>query len=313
MNKQNVTRIATIHLLGFQTDEKISCLIFILLLLIYCVLICGNLLIITLVFYSKSLHSPMYFFISQLAVIDIFLATVILPSDLHILLVKETILSFSACITQFYFFVVTEAAEYLLLTVMSYDRFLAICKPLHYTSIMNQQVCWIMVSICWTLSVLIVLIYTISITKLQFCGPNVIDHFFCDLDPLLQLSCSDTSIVQLEITLIGAIFLVNPFLVIIVSYIYIIIAILKIPSISGKQKAFSTCSSHLSVVCTYFSTLICVYYVPSIGQSMNITKFLSLLYTAGTPLMNPIIYSLRNKDLKKVLKNKLTNLHFNRK
>ncbi|KAM5171576.1 olfactory receptor 1M1-like [Mantella aurantiaca] len=313
MNKQNVTQIATIHLLGFQTDEKISCLIFILLLLIYCVLICGNLLIITLVSYSKSLHSPMYFFISQLAVIDILLATVILPSDLHILLVKETILSFSACITQFYFFVVTEAAEYLLLTAMSYDRYLAICKPLHYTSIMNQQVCWIMVSICWTLSILIILIYTISITKLQFCGPNVIDHFFCDLDPLLQLSCSDTSIVQLEITLIGAIFLVNPFLVIIVSYIYIIIAILKIPSTSGKQKAFSTCSSHLTVVCTYFITIVCVYYVPGIGKSMNVSKFLSLLYTAGTPLMNPIIYSLRNKDLKKILKKKFKSAHLNKK
>ncbi|XP_073479881.1 olfactory receptor 1468-like [Aquarana catesbeiana] len=312
MNEPNITRITTIHFLGFQTHWSINCLIFSLLLLIYCVLICGNLLIITLVSYSKTLQSPMYFFLSQLAVSDILLATDILPNTLHDLLVKEPIISFFGCITQFYFFVVAESGEYFLLTAMSYDRYLAICKPLHYTSIMNQHFCSVIVAICWILSILIVFIYTITITNLQFCGPNVIDHYFCDIDPILQLSCSDTTIVHLEVTLIGVFFLVIPFFVIIISYIYIINIILKIPSIVGKQKVFSTCSSHLSVVCTYFGTLIFVYYIPNIGQSKNMTKFMSLLYTAGNPLMNPIIYSLRNKDLKQIVKNKFMSLHFKR-
>ncbi|XP_073479880.1 olfactory receptor 6C1-like [Aquarana catesbeiana] len=260
---------------------------------------------------GKTLQSPMYFFLSQLAVSDILLATDILPNTLHDLLVKEPIISFSGCVIQFYFFAVAEAGEYFLLTAMSYDRFLAICKPLHYTSIMNQHFCWIIVAICWILSILLILIFTITITKLQFCGPNVIDHYFCDINPILQLSCSDTTIVQIEKPLTAAFFLVTPFFIIILSYIYIINTVLKIPSIAGKKKAFSTCSSHLSVVCTYFVTLTIVYHVPSIGQSMNMTKFLSLLYTAGNPLMNPIIYSLRNKILKQIVKNKLKSLCFN--
>nr|DBA29776.1 TPA: hypothetical protein GDO54_005836 [Pyxicephalus adspersus] len=275
MDEQNVTRITTIHLLGFQTHQIISCWIFFFLLLIYCVSLCGNLLIIILVIYSKSLHSPMYFFLSQLAVSDILLATDVLPNTLHTLLLKETIIAFSDCITQFFFF-----AVYILLTMMSYDRYLAICKPLHYTLIMNFHLCWIIIVLCWILGILLTLIYTITILKLQFCGPNVIDHYICDLDPILQLSCSDVAIVKQKLRLLGAFTLVIPFIVIIVSYIYIIITILQIPSIIGKQKAFSTCSSHLIVVCTYFASLVCVYVVPR-RESANIFKLLSLLYTAG--------------------------------
>ncbi|CAI9590053.1 unnamed protein product [Staurois parvus] len=309
MNEQNVTRITAIRLLGFQTGWSISCLIFFLLLLIYCVLLCGNLLIITLVSYSKALHSPMYFFLSQLAVTDILLATDILPNTLHALLVKEFIMSFSGCITQFYFFVVAEAGEYFLLTAMSYDRYLAICRPLHYTSIMNQHFCWIMVSICWILSMLLVLIYTITITNLQFCGPNVIDHYFFDLGPILQLSCSETTTLQIAFKLMIAIVVVIPFCIVIVSYIYIIVTIFEIPSINGRKRTFSTCSSHLTVVSIYYGTLFGVYIVPNRGQSRNMAKFLSLLYTIVTPMVNPIIYSLRNNDFKKAI-GKLMNLSF---
>ncbi|XP_018426206.1 PREDICTED: olfactory receptor 1468-like [Nanorana parkeri] len=257
----------------------------------------------------------MYFFLSQLSVSDILLATDILPNILRTILMKETIISFSDCISQFYFFCVSETSECLLLTVMCYDRYLAICKPLHYTLAMSFQLSCIMIITCWVLSVLIVLVHTLTISQLQFCGPNVIDHFFCDLDPILQLSCSDTTIVLLEVTLLNFVFVVIPFFIIIVSYVYIIITIFRIPSITGRQKVFSTCSSHLTVVCIYYGTLVCVYLVPSKGHSWNITKFLSLLYTVVTPLMNPMIYSLRNKDLKKTVAkiiNHCLHLHFSK-
>ncbi|XP_040197760.1 olfactory receptor 11L1-like [Rana temporaria] len=313
MEEKNVSSIAMIHLLGLQIPHNVTFWIFFLFLLIYCVTICGNLLIITLVFYSKSLHSPMYFFLSQLSALDILLATNILPNTIHAVLMKGTIISFSDCIAQFYFFCVSEASECLLLTVMCYDRYVAICKPLQYTLVMNVQLCWVMIITCWVLSVLIVLVPTITISKLQFCGPYIVDHFFCDLDPILQLSCSDPVVVKFEVTLIIFGSVVIPFFIIIVSYVYIIFIIFKIPSITGRKKVFSTCSSHLTVVCIYYGTIVCVYLVPRRGQSWDITKFLSLFYTVVTPLMNPIIYSLRNKDLKKAVAkiiNHCLHLHF---
>ncbi|KAM9313170.1 olfactory receptor 1468-like [Gastrophryne carolinensis] len=298
MEEKNITMITGVRIIGFQIIQGMKYWVFFFFLMIYCVTICGNLLIITVVSFSKTLQFPMYFFLSQLSLSDILLATDILPNFLNSVLVKDTIMPFSSCITQFYFFNVSETIECLLLTVMSYDRYLAICKPLHYTMIMSHQICWLTIVTSWILSFLIVLIHTLTVSQLQFCGPNVVDHFFCDFDPFLKLSCSDTSIVQLEVTALSVVFVVIPFFIIIVSYIYIIVTILEIPSISGRKKAFSTCSSHLSAVSLYYGTLVCVYLVPTREQSWNMTKFLSLLYTVVTPLMNPVIYSLRNRDLK---------------
>ncbi|KAM5171580.1 olfactory receptor 11L1-like [Mantella aurantiaca] len=301
MHENNMTRITTILLLGFQTFQSLKYLIFFLFFMIYCVTICGNLLIITLVSYSKSLHSPMYFFLTQLSASDILLISDILPNMLHVVLIEEGAMSFTNCISQFYFFAIAGLLECLLLTVMSYDRYLAICKPLHYTLIMDHRFCWVTVITCWTLSILIMFINTLTISQLQFCGPNIIDYFFCDLDPILELSCSDTTIVQIVLKSMIAVVVVIPFNIITVSYVYIIVTILEIPSINGRKTAFSTCSSHLMVVSIYYGTLFSVYLVPHGGQSRNIAKFLSLLYTVVTPLMNPIIYSLRNKDFKKAV------------
>ncbi|XP_040197777.1 olfactory receptor 476-like [Rana temporaria] len=308
MDQSNVTRITTIRLLGFQIPQTITFLVFSIFLMIYCVTICGNLLIITLVSYSKSLHSPMYFFLSHLSVLDIILSSDILPNMISTVLVKNTTMSFSDCLTQFSVCVITECSECLLLTVMSWDRYLAICKPLHYASKMNYQVCWKLVILCWIIGLFLVFIYTLTMSNLQFCGPNIIDHFFCDFDPILQLSCSDTSIVRLELTILGVIVVIFPFFTIFVSYFYIIITIFKIPSITGRQKVFSTCSSHLTVVSIYYGTLVCVYLTPNRGQTQTLNKLLSLLYTVVTPMMNPIIYSLRNKDLKKAVKNVIKNV-----
>ncbi|KAM9312285.1 olfactory receptor 11L1-like [Gastrophryne carolinensis] len=307
MDEENVTSITTILLLGFQLPQNNIVLVFFISLLISGVTICGNLLIITVVAYSKTLHCPMYFLLSQLSVLDVLLVVDIIPSMLYTILAKEAIISFSACIIQFYFFGISENLECLLLTVMSYDPYLAICKPLHYTMIMTHQVCWKTVITCWVLDIVIILNDTLSILHLQFCGPNTIDHFFCDLDTILELSCTDPSMVQLEVKLIGAVLSVIPFFMIIVSYIYIIVTIFKIPSITGRKKVFSTCSSHLTVVSIYYGTLISVYLVPHRGQSLHIDKFLSLLYTVVTPLINPIIYRLRNKDLKDTIGKCITN------
>ncbi|KAM9312283.1 olfactory receptor 10A7-like [Gastrophryne carolinensis] len=301
MEHRNVTSITTILLLGFQLPKNITVLVSFFLLLVSGMTICGNILIITAVSHSKTLHCPMYFFLSQLSVLDILLVMDITPAMLYTVLAKEAIVSFSACIAQFYFFGLSECVEMLLLTEMSYDRYLAICKPLHYTMIMTHQFCCRMVITGWILGIVILLNDTLTILKLQFCGPNIIDHFFCDFDPILELSCIDATMVELEAKLIAAIFTFIPFVIVIVSYIYIIITIFSIPSVTGRKKGFSTCSSHLTVVSIFYGAIAIVYLVPHNGQLRNIAKSLSLLYTVVTPMMNPIIYSLRNQELKNAI------------
>ncbi|XP_077329902.1 olfactory receptor 5P81-like [Lithobates pipiens] len=298
-HKGNVT---TFFFLGFSSNAVYNLLLFTLVLIIYIVTICGNCLIIMLVYYSKTLHSPMYFFLSQLSISDIILITDIAPNMLNIVLHERTSISFSGCIIQYYIFGSTEAFECYLLTVMSYDRYLAICSPLHYTSIMKQTLCIKFVFASWIFNCSLVSILTFAISQLEFCGPNAIDYLFCDFNPLVELSCADTSKVQMEETLLCVPVIILPFPVIVVSYICIVLTLLKIPSISGRLKSFSTCSSHLTVVFIFYGTLIAAYLIPKEGQSKMISKIMSLLYTVFTPLINPFIYSLRNKDIKDSLK-----------
>ncbi|XP_073510993.1 olfactory receptor 1496-like [Phyllobates terribilis] len=295
----NLTVNSEFFLLGFQNGQHSTIFLFCLLLVVYCGTLCGNLLIILLVSTSKNLHTPMYFFISQLSISDILLASDIVPDTLHILLNNGGTTTFTACITQFYFFCVCEIFECFLLTVMSYDRYAAICKPLHYTSVMTSDRCVILAAICWVLAFSITLMYCITISMLTFCGPNIIDHFFCDIVPLLENSCSGTYAIELEVFIMCFPILFIPLTVIIISYINIIVTILRFQSNVSRQKAFSTCSAHLIVVSIFFSTLLSVYLLPKREQTLNISKILSLLYTLFTPLINPTIYSLRNKDIKK--------------
>ncbi|XP_063785641.1 olfactory receptor 6N1-like [Pseudophryne corroboree] len=297
-HKMHKSNISHIFLLGFPQLHGLNILIFISMLLIYCVTICGNIIIITLISINKKLHSPMYFFITQVSVLDILMTTDILPNFLHIVLHGGATMSLAACILQFYVFANTDSSECLILMVMSYDRYLAICNPLRYNGIINKAFCIKTVIASWFLSALVLLIIETDIYKLEFCASNVIDHFFCDFPPLLELACSDTSLIPIHTALVGLIGLISPFIMIIVSYVYIITTILKIRSISGRQKAFSTCSSHLTVVCIFFGTLLSVYIVPAKGELLSTSKALSLLYTVVTPLLNPFIYSLRNKDFK---------------
>ncbi|KAM5171655.1 olfactory receptor 11A1-like [Mantella aurantiaca] len=289
--------ITEIHLLGFHNLYHFNILLFILFFIIYYFTTSGNLLIIVVVIKIRSLHSPMYIFLTQLSVSDMIMANSISPSFLQVLLDQQTTISFTGCLTQFYFFSASLALESLLLTVMSYDRYVAICNPLRYNTIMNFVFCLKLILFTWILSFSVILNHVLAIFTLKFCGSNAIDHFFCDLSPLLELSCSDTHLVQAEVTILTIPMAVVPFLLIITSYCYIICAILRIPSGTGRQKAFSTCSSHLTVVSIYYGTLLCTYMVPTRGQSLAVSKVLSLLYTVMIPLINPFIYSFRNKDI----------------
>ncbi|XP_073511063.1 olfactory receptor 2M2-like [Phyllobates terribilis] len=252
----------------------------------------------TLYLLSKSLQSPMYFFITQLSVCDILVTTDIVPVLLHLVLHGRSSVSLVGCITQFSLFGILEASECLLLSVMSYDRYLAICKPLRYHSIMNPKFCVTSVNIIWLISSIITLIDVISLLSLHFCGPHIIDHFYCDYEPIMQLSCSDTSIIHIQVLILGSLLVIVPLVIIVMSYVYIVITILKISSNTGRHKAFSTCSSHLIVVSLFYGTLMTDYMFPTKGQSLIVSKVLSLIYTVLTPLLNPIIYSLKNKDFK---------------
>ncbi|XP_072259150.1 olfactory receptor 1500-like [Pyxicephalus adspersus] len=289
-------------LLGFQNSKDLQILITLIFLVIYCMIFLGNLMIIVLVSYNKTLQSPMYFFLTQLSTNDILLTTVIIPNTLYVSLNDVGTISFAGCITQFYFFGASETSECLLLTVMSYDRYLAICNPLRYSVLMDRWLCLKLVIVSWILSFSAILIDTLSLSRLEYCRSNIIDHFFCDLDPLLEISCSDTYFLQLEVSLLSTPLVVMPFLMIVISYVFIIFSILKIQSKAGRQKAFSTCSSHLSVVIMFYGALIGIYVLPSGEQTLDAGKILSLSYTVVIPLLNPIIYSLRNKEIKEALK-----------
>ncbi|XP_053319975.1 olfactory receptor 10A4-like, partial [Spea bombifrons] len=274
----------------------------VLFLVIYILTLVGNLLIIMLVAKSQSLQSPMYFFLSQLSVCDLLLTSNISPNMLHVIINGGSTISVTGCIIQLSFYGFSIAAECLLLTVMSYDRYLAICKPLHYISIMDLKL-QIHLSVgSWLLALLDLLITMIFVGKLQFCGPLVVDHYFCDLAPLLSLSCSDNTILEILELAVPFLYAVLPFVFIISTYISIFTTIFGIPSSSDRFKAFSTCSSHLVVVSIYYGTIIAVYMAPSQGQSLNVKKFISLLNTTGAPFLNPVIYSLRNRDIKKALR-----------
>ncbi|KAM4749388.1 olfactory receptor 11L1-like [Rhinophrynus dorsalis] len=305
MNKVNQTTVKYFLLLGFHDVYNFRSVLFLIVFLIYILTITGNLMIVLLVSLSQTLNSPMYFFLSHLASCDLLLTTVISPYLMSLILAKSKSMSFVGCFTQLYFFGALTGTECFLLSVMSYDRYLAICNPLRYSSLMSFQRCLHLVLCSWFMGFISTLTTVLRVLGLQFCGPNVIDHFFCDLAPLLQLSCSDTSFVELMNFVIGFPVTFLPLMFIIATYIYIFHTILRIPSASGRQKTYYTCSSHLTVVSVYYGTLITAYLFTSKEHSLNLNKVLSFLYTVVTPFLNPVIYSLKNKDIKTVL-SKLT-------
>ncbi|KAM4049072.1 olfactory receptor 10A7-like [Anomaloglossus baeobatrachus] len=289
-------------MIGFEVPRIFKIFLFLIFLITYIFTISGNSLIITLSFICKQLNNPMYFFLSNLSVCEILLTTNITPNMLYLLLVDHGLISVSTCLVQFYFFGTAATTECFLLAVMAYDRYLAICSPLHYTSIMDQRFC-VGLSFCvWVFGLMATIGTIILMNRLQFCGTMEINHYFCDREPILSFSCSDTTEVRVEALVFSFFITLWPFVAIIWSYVKIILTILRMTTSKERNKTFSTCSSHLIVVCMYYGTLIIMYVVPSSGQSLNVNKLLSLLYNVVTPLLNPIIYSLRNLELRNAFK-----------
>ncbi|XP_038227885.1 olfactory receptor 1020-like [Dermochelys coriacea] len=298
----NQMSITEFILLGFGTLPELQILLFLLFLVIYIATMAGNILIVTLVVTHQHLRTARYFFLGNLSCLETFYTSTILPRMLASLLTEDRTVSFSGCLTQYYFFGSLAGTECLLLSVMSYDRYLAICNPMHYATRMSGRA-WIQLAGASRIGGFLGNSITMfSISQLTFCGPNDINHFFCDLIPLINLSCNDPHLMEILTFTLCLIISLVPFLLTLMSYICIIETILRIPSTTGRQKAFSTCSSHLIVVTIFYGTLLTVYMFPTTNTLSDFKKVLSVIYTVLTPLVNPLIYSLRNKEVKEVLR-----------
>ncbi|KAM9121406.1 olfactory receptor 11A1-like [Pangshura tecta] len=300
---ENQTATMEFILLGFGNLPELQTLLFLGFLVIYIATMAGNILIVVLVVTHQHLHTPMYCFLGNLSCLETWYTSTILPRMLASLLTGDRTISVPSCITQFHFFGSLVTTECYLLAAMSYDRYLAICKPLHYGTCMNGRLCLQLAAGSWISGFLIGTIVTCVMSQLIFCGPNEIDHFFCDFTSLIQLSCRDTSQITPVIYIFSFLDAVSPFLLTLTSYICIIATILKIPSTTGRQKAFSTCSSHLIVVALFYGTIMIVYMLPKSGTLRALNKLFSVCYTVLTPLANPLIYTLRNREVKQALRN----------
>ncbi|XP_074838694.1 olfactory receptor 6F1-like [Carettochelys insculpta] len=299
---RNATLIVDFILLGFGSGPELQPLLFLLFLVIYVVSVAGNSLLVALVVVDHHLHTPMYFFLGNMSFLEICYISTILPRLLASLLTGERAISVKGCLVQIYFFGVLAAVESLLLAAMSYDRYLAICHPLRYAALMNGRVCCQLVAGSWISSFLGCTIINSFLWQLTFCDSKEIDHIFCDFTPLIKLSCDDTQTVQLLTFTIASIGALVPCLLTLTSYICIITTILRIPSTTGRQRAFSTCSSHLIVVSVFYGTVIAVYVFPTGNTPKILHKLFSLVYAVLTPMINPVIYSLRNKEVNESLR-----------
>ncbi|XP_074083817.1 olfactory receptor 10Q1-like [Macrotis lagotis] len=287
----------------FTSSPNIQTLLFCFFLFLYIMIICGNSAIIWTIYINTNLHTPMYFFLSNLSFLEICYTTTLIPLMLANIMGKRKPIPFAACATQLFFFGTLGSTDCFLLAVMAYDRYVAICHPLQYTLIMTPRLCTQMVAGCLGLALFLSLSFTALVFNLPFCGHILeINHFFCDAPPVLYLVCADTHVAQAVLYVISILVLATPFLLICISYVFIAITILRIPSAEGRQRAFSTCSSHLTVVLLQYGCVSMVYFRPPSSTPADEDRYLALVYTFVTPLLNPIIYTLRNKDVKNALK-----------
>ncbi|XP_036592158.1 olfactory receptor 13A1-like [Trichosurus vulpecula] len=301
MAANNQTVVTEFILQGFSETPPLQLALFCIFFFLYITALVGNALIVVAISLDSGLHTPMYFFLANLAILDIGYTTTVLPKLLENLTNKKSI-SYAGCMTQLYFLTWFLGSELLLFTAMAYDRYVAICHPLRYTTMMNQKVCILLASSVCTFSTINSSLHTGLMIQLTFCGPNEIKHFLCEIPSLLLLSCTFTYLNNIMVVIASIYFGVINFMLTMVSYGFIISSILKIRTTEGKKKAFSTCSSHLIVVTIYYTTLTYTYILPGSGSSMDNGKVVAVLYTTISPTLNPLIYTLHNKDFKTALK-----------
>nr|XP_028568858.1 olfactory receptor 1468-like [Podarcis muralis] len=304
MGEENHTGPLQFILLDVSPQPEHQHLFALLFLTMYLLILLGNLLIVLLVYSDAHLlHTPMYFFLSHLSLADVGFASVIVPKMLQNLLFQVNTISYGGCFLQMYFYIAFGNTDSFILTSMAYDRYVAICHPLHYATRMNHKRCLLLVVGCWLLASLHSLLYTLLMSHLTFCSSQEIPQFFCEIYPLLGLACSDTSTVKTTAQIEGFLDVLGPFFLIVISYVYIFYTILNVPSTNGKRKAFSTCGSHLAVVVLFYGTLCWVYLQPTSSRKSDQSSIVaSLMYTVVTPMLNPFIYTLRNKEMKAALR-----------
>ncbi|XP_044537902.1 olfactory receptor 5B2-like [Gracilinanus agilis] len=295
---ENKSEVNIFIFVGLTDVPVLQVPLFIMVTLIYLITLVGNLGIVTLISQDSCLHTPMYFFLRNLSLVDFGLSSTVIPKVMTGLLTGDKVISYNACATQLFFFVAFANIESLLLAFMAYDRHAAVCRPLHYSIIMTSKMCVYLTSWAHIWGFLTSSIFIGSIFSLSFCRSNVIHHFFCDMPPLLVLSCSEIHITESIIFIFGSLNASFTFLVIFFSYLFIFITVLKIRSADGRQKAFSTCASHLTAVFIFYGTATFMYFRPSSSHSMDSDKMVSVFYTMVIPMLNPLIYSLRNKEVK---------------
>ncbi|XP_054999043.1 olfactory receptor 8K3-like [Sorex araneus] len=308
MDKHNLTELKEFILLGITDSPELQAPLFVLFLIIYMITLVGNLSMVILTKVDPRLQTPMYLFLRHLALTDLGYSTAVGPKMLVNFLVEQNTIPFYFCATQMAFFIMFIINELFILATMSYDRYVAICKPLLYTVIMSQRLCLVLVAIPYLYSTCVSLLITIKIFNSSFCGYNVVSYFYCDCLPLLSLLCSNTYEIQLIIMSLSVFNSIFTLLVLVLSYLLILIAILRMKSAEGRRKAFSTCASHLTVVTVFYGTLIFMYVKPKSSPSFDTDKMASIFYTLIIPMLNPLIYSLRNKDVKCALQKMWTKL-----
>ncbi|KAG9470129.1 hypothetical protein GDO78_018777, partial [Eleutherodactylus coqui] len=299
---QNRTNTVKFFIVGFSDVPDLQIPLFLFFLLVYLMTIMGNMILILLISCSPTLNTPMYFFLCNLSALDIVYTTVTSPKLIYICATNDGSITFTGCVIQLFFFVAFWNTEYFLLTAMSYDRYVAVCKPLHYTMIMNQRLCTITAVGTWVGGMLGAIASTIVVSIATYSPSNELNHFYCDIKALEKAAISDTTSIQTVILVQGTLLVMTAFVLTLISYIYIISTILKIQSKMGKYKAFSTCASHLSVVSCFYILIFDLYFRPKSAISLNQGKVLTVLYAYIIPLLNPVVYSFRNKDVKEAFK-----------
>uniref|UniRef100_H0XX48 Olfactory receptor n=2 Tax=Otolemur garnettii TaxID=30611 RepID=H0XX48_OTOGA len=298
----NSSTIAGFLLLGFPCSRQGQILLFVLFSAVYLLTLMGNASIICAVRWDQRLHTPMYILLANFSFLEICYVTSTVPNMLANFLSDTKVISFSGCFLQFYFFFSLGSTECFFLAVMAFDRYLAICWPLQYPTLMTGHLCNVLVASCWVLGFLWFLIPIIFISQMTLCGSRIIDHFLCDPGPLLALTCSRAPVIELTSSTLSSLLLFIPFLFIVGSYALVLRAVLRVPSAAGRRKAFSTCGSHLAVVSLFYGSVMVMYVNPTSKHKVGMQKIVTLFYSVITPLINPVIYSLRNKDMKHAMK-----------